>query len=256
MVTRSYSGNAKKDVLSANPPLSDDNKYKIVVNGDLYYLLNKENSRSSLTISPNTGKLVKANISPRDAAQYLGQPVPAGEEPRRRGRRPAGAETPQQAAAPAAAQGAANGEIAAIINQYGLTNGFNSLPSGVRNRFLTGALTPTSSDRGATRRNGALGNRGRVISVIASGQSRFYIVRLASNTIIGSVATQPDAQHFIVTAESAFRIPNAGAFVDQLRARNLSENAKAIISLHAEAKPQDMKELKYLLKNKKKYETY
>ena len=74
--------------------------------------------------------------------------------------------------------------------------------------------------------------------------------------MIGSVATQPDAQHFIVTAQSAFRIPNAGAFVDQLQARNLSENAKAIISLHAEAKPQDMKELKYLLKNKKKYETY
>jgi hypothetical protein len=258
MVNRAYGGNAKRDILSANPPLADDNKYKVVVNGDLYYLLNKENSRLSYTISPNTGKLVKANISPRDAAQYLGQPAPAapaGEAPRRRGRRPAGAETPQQPAAPAA-QGRANAEIANLLNQYGLTNGFNSLPQGVRNRFLTGTLTPVSDDRGATRRNGALGNRGRVIGVITSGQSRFYFVRLASNTMIGSVATQPDAQHFIVTAQSAFRIPNAGAFVDQLRARNLSENAKAIISLHAEAKPQDMKELKYLLKNKKKHETY
>ena len=36
----------------------------------------------------------------------------------------------------------------------------------------------------------------------------------------------------------------------------MGENAKAIISLHAEAKPQDMKELKYLLKNKKKHETH
>jgi hypothetical protein len=262
MVTRSYSGNAKRDILSSNPPLADDNKYKVVVNGDLYYLLNKENPRSSLTISPNTGKLVKANISPRDAAQYLGQPAPAGEEPRRRGRRPAGAEAPQQAAAPAAAQDGANPRVTdqtvatALLNQYGLTNGFNSLPSGVRNRFLTGGVSQGNDDRGATRRNSALGRRGRVVSVISSGQSRFYIVRLASGTIIGSVATQPDAQHFIVTAESSFRIPNAGAFVDQLQARNLSENAKAIISLHAEAKPQDMKELKYLLKNKKKYETY
>jgi hypothetical protein len=254
MITSIYGSSTKKEVFKANPPLSDDNKYKIVITGNNdYYLLNKTNPSQSYTISSNTGKLIKANINPRLAAQFLGRQAPeapAEETPRRRGR-PAGGGAPRQAATPAAAQGQANADIANLLNQYGLTNGFNSLPSSVRNRFLNGEITQTYGDRGATRRNGALGRRGRVIGVIASGQSRFYFVRLASNTIIGSVATQPDAQHFIVTADSAFRIPNASAFVDQLQARNLSENAKAIMSLHAEAKPQDMKELKYLLKNKK-----
>jgi len=245
----------------ADPPLTEDNLYKIFEYEGTVYLINKNNSRESRKVSPSSGRLIKASINPRTAAQLLGTAAPTLATPTttttgRRGRPAGGAARPATApaTAPAAAQGETNQGITNFIEQQGLTGGFNALPTGVRNRFLNGVISDIRDDRGATRRNGALGNRGRVTGVISSGQSRFYIIRLASGTVIGSVATQPDAQHFIVTSNSAFRIPNAGAFVDQLQARNLSENAKAIISLHAEARPQDIEEIKYLLKNKK-YET-
>jgi hypothetical protein len=251
-----YTGNK---FTKANPPLSESNSYKIVEYEGVVYLVNRTNSRESKKISPNSGKLIKASINPRLAAQLLGTAAPTPATPTttatgRRGRSAGGAARPvtAPAAAPAAAQGETNQGITNFIEQQELTGGFNALPTGVRNRFLNGVISDIRDDRGATRRNGALGNRGRVVGVISSGQSRFYIVRLASGTKIGSVATQPDAQHFIVTSNSAFRIPNAGAFVDQLQARNLSENAKAIISLHAEARPQDIEEIKYLLQTLKK----
>jgi len=61
---------------------------------------------------------------------------------------------------------------------------------------------------------------------------------------------QPDAQHFIVTAQSAFRIPNANALISQLQQRNLAEEMKApIIHMHALAMPQELEELKHRLKS-------
>jgi hypothetical protein len=254
-LTRGYITGEK--FAKADPPLTEDNLYKIYEYEGAVYLINKNNPRESRKVSPSSGRLIKASINPRTAAQLLGTAAPTPTAPTttttgRRGR-PAGG-TARPATTPAPTPGGETPGIANFIEQQGLTGGFNALPTGVRNRFLNGVISDIRDDRGATRRNGALGNRGRVVGVISSGQSRFYIVRLASGTKIGSVATQPDAQHFIVTSNSAFRIPNAGAFVDQLQARNLSENAKAIISLHAEARPQDIEEIKYLLKNKK-YET-
>jgi hypothetical protein len=231
----------------------DNSIYKPLVIDNDYLLLNKTNSRQSKIISLRSGKLINYNVPPRVAAQYLGTPVaaqqqPAGEAPRRRGRPARGAAQP--AAAPA--QGEANRDIVAYLDANGLMNGINSLPTNVKNRFLiNGVVTSIRDDRGVTRRNNALRGRGRVMGAISAGQSKLYIIRLNSGTTIGSIATQPDGQHFIVTSNSSFRIPNAAAFMDQLQARNLSENAKAIISLHAEARPQDIEEIKYLLKNKK-----
>lgn len=243
----------RRNIIRSNPPMVDNSIYKPLVIGDNYLLLNKNDSRQSKIISPRSGKLINYNFPPRAAAQYLGTPVaaqqqPAGEAPRRRGRPARGAAQP--AAAPA--QGEVNQDIVTTLDANGLINGINSLPTNIKNRFLiNGVVTSMRDDRGVTRRNNALRGRGRVMSVISAGQNRLYIIRLNSGTTIGSIATQPDGQHFIVTSNSAFRIPNAAAFIDQLQARNLSENAKAIISLHAEARPQDIEEIKYLLKNKK-----
>lgn len=253
LLNSSWRGQDKKNIIGSNPPMTDNSIYKPLVVDDNYLLLNKNDSRQSKVVSSRTGKLINANVPPRVAAQYLGTPVaaqqqPAGEAPRRRGRPARG--TAQPAAAPA--QGEANRDIVAYLDANGLINGINSLPTNVKNRFLiNGVVTSIRDDRGVTRRNNALRGRGRVMGVISAGQSKLYIIRLNSGTTIGSIATQPDGQHFIITSNSSFRIPNAAAFMDQLQARNLSENAKAIVALHAEARPQDIEEIKYLLKNKK-----
>ena len=234
----------------ANPPLSESNSYKIVEYEGTIYLVNKNNSRESKKISDNTGKLIKASINPRVAAQLLGTPLPAATPTitSRRGR-PAGTTTQPTPTAQPTTQ-TAGGGVTDLISQAGLTTGFNSLPTGVRTRLVNGNVTPVATDRGATRRNGALGARGRVTGVITAGQSKFYVIRLASGTMIGSVAMQPDAQHYVVTTQNAFRIPNANALINTLQQRNLAEELKApLIHLHTLASPQDLEEVKHKLKS-------
>ena len=220
----------------ADPPLTEDNLYKIVEYEGVVYLVNKTNPRESKQISPQTDKLIRANIPPSIAARMLGTRLPAR----------------STAAAPVPAQGGGQ-DVANLITQAGLTTGFEALPTGVRNRLINGNVTPVNTDRGATRRNGALGARGRVTGVITAGQSKFYVIRLASGTIIGSVAMQPDAQHYIVTTQTAFRIPNANALIDALQRRNIAEEMKApIVHMHAVTRPQELEEIKYLLQTLKK----
>ena len=248
------SGNTVKAFIANNPPITADNRYTPVEYEGQYLLVNRDSPRESLGISSNTGKLVKAAIPASLATRILRsiQPVepaapavepaiePAAQEP----------EVPQ--AAPAAQAGGDQG-VTNLITQAGLTIGFNSLPQGVRTRISNGNVTQVATDRGATRRNGVLGARGRVVGVITAGQSKFYVIRLASGTMIGSVAMQPDAQHYIVTTQSAFRIPNANALVAQLQQRNLAEEMKApIIHMHALTRPQELEEIKYLLQTLKK----
>jgi hypothetical protein len=259
------SGNTVKAFIANNPPVTADNRYTPVEYEGQYLLVNRDSPRESLGISSNTGKLVKAaipaslatrilrNIQPVEPAAPAVEPTvepaveptveptvqePAAQEP----------EVPQAAPAAQGGQGVTN-----LITQAGLTIGFNSLPQGVRTRISNGNVTQVATDRGATRRNGVLGARGRVVGVITAGQSKFYVIRLASGTMIGSVAMQPDAQHYIVTTQSAFRIPNANALVAQLQQRNLAEEMKApIIHMHALTRPQELEEIKYLLQTLKK----
>ena len=235
----------------ADPPLTEDNIYKVAEYEGTIYLVNKNNPRESKKISSSSDRLIKASIPPRVAAQLLGTPLPAS-TPATTGRRGRTAGTTRQQAPAAPTAQAAEG-VTALLTQAGLTTGFNALPQGVRNRLAAGSVTPVNTDRGATRRNGALGARGRVTGVITAGQSKFYVIRLASGTMIGSVAMQPDAQHYIVTTQSAFRIPNANALVAQLQQRNLAEEMKApIIHMHALTRPQELEEIKYLLQTLKK----
>jgi hypothetical protein len=255
-----------KAFIASNPPLTPDNIYVPVVYEGQYLLLNRNSPRESLGISSNTGKLVKAAVPASLAARILRntQPVepaapavePAVEpaaEPiaaRRRGR-PAGAiRQAEPAAAPA--QGG-NQNIINLLNQAGLTTGFNTLSTGVRNRILNGNVTPMAGDRGVTRRNYVLGARGRVTGVITAGQSKFYIIRLASGTMIGSGVVQPGNQHYIVTTQTSFAIPSPSDLASALQQRNLAEEMKApIVHMHAVTRPQELEEIKYLLQTLKK----
>jgi hypothetical protein len=214
----------------ANPPLSEDNSYKIAEYEGSVYLVNKNNPRESKKISPQTAKLIRANITPRVAAQMLGVPV-----------------------AQAAPAGQANANIATLIQQSGLERGFNQLSTGIRNRILSGNITPIDGDRGVSRRNNMLGNRGRVTGVITAGQSKMYIIRLTSGTMIGSLVIQPGNQHYIVTGQGQINIPSPDALVNTLRQRNIAEEMKGpIVHLHALASPHELEEIKYLLQTLKK----
>ena len=246
------SGNTVKAFISNNPPITADNRYTPVEYEGQYLLLNRNSPRESLAISSNTGKLVKAAVPASLAARILRniQPVEPAAPAVEPAVEPAAQEPAVQQAAPAAqgGQGVMN-----LITQAGLATGFNALPTGVRNRILNGAVTPVALDRGATRRNGALGARGRVTGVITAGQSKFYTIRLASGTMIGSVAMQPGARFYIVTANTAFEIPSAGDLINVLQQRNLAEEMKApIVHMHALTRPQELEEIKYLLQTLKK----
>ena len=257
------SGNTVKAFIASNPPVTADNIYTPIEYEGQYLLLNRNSPRESLGISSNTGKLVKANIPSSLATRILrtAQPVeptaqrqePAA-EPVAQPQEPTVEPVVQEPEAPQAAPAAQGGQNTTnLIAQAGLATGFAALPTGVRTRISNGDVTPIATDRGATRRNGVLGPRGRVTGVITAGQSKFYVIRLASGAMIGSVAMQPDAQHYVVTTQTAFRIPNANALVSTLQQRNLTEEMKApIIHMHAVTRPQELEEIKYLLQTLKK----
>jgi hypothetical protein len=251
------SGNTVKAFIANNPPVTADNRYTPVEYEGQYLLINRDSPRESLGISNNTGKLIKANIPSSLATRILRtiQPAEPAAEPVAQPQEPAVEPVAQEPEAPQAAPAAQGGgqDTIDLITQAGLTTGFDALPTGVRNRILNGDVTPVATDRGATRRNGVLGARGRVTGVITAGQSKFYVIRLASGAMIGSVAMQPDARHYVVTAQTSFSIPNANALVSTLQQRNLTEEMKApIVHMHALTRPQELEEIKYLLQTLKK----
>ena len=251
----------------ANPPLSESNSYKIVEYEGTVYLVNKNNPRESRKISPQSGKLIKANIPPRAASQLLGTSLPTAPIPPaaagagqavaaplgRRGRPAGGARQVTPTAPPVTTQAGGQGPVVALVTQSGLTTGFNALPTGVRTRILNGSVTSVNADRGATRRNNILGARGRVTGVITAGQSKLYIIRLASGRNIGSVAVQPGARFYIITDTTAFEIPSVSDLANILQQRNITEDAKApVVHMYALNRPQELEEIKYLLQTLKK----
>lgn len=66
---------------------------------------------------------------------------------------------------------------------------------------------------------------------------------------------QPDARHYIVTANTSYRVPRVSALANTLRTNNINEAMKTLIKVHAAAMPEEVNEMKKLLKslkNKKK----
>jgi hypothetical protein len=206
---------AGEKFIAANPPLTADNTYKPAQYEGTWYFINQNNPSESRKISPSTGNLLRANLTPAKVSIILGTRPPAGAV---RGTRTATA----AAATPPATTGQVNDAVRRAIDAAGLTTGFNTLPTALKNRILSGTLV--ASDNGVAGRNRALGDRGRVMRIISAGQSKMYLIRLsASGTMIAQASFQPEARHYIITANNSFNMGRVGNFIAALDARNLRE---------------------------------
>jgi hypothetical protein len=227
----SYTGLAKK-IISSNPPMNPNSIYYPAVIEDKYVLINKSNPSASKAIGKN--KIIRANVPPNIAREITG--VGAEQTPRApRTPRPT---APQAAAAP-------NATVNAALDFNRLTAGFNSLPTSIKSRIGGGDIVPY------TRRNASVDAIGRVRSFIQNGQSKFYIIRLNSGTVIGFATMQPDARHYIVTSTTSYQVPRVGQLASVLQQRNISEGTKTALKMHAAAYPEEANEIKKILQKLK-----
>ena len=245
-------GNAKKAFIRANPPIADDSIYRPVMNGDTALLINLQNPRESFKVA-ETGKLRQANVSLSLARQLTGQGQPAAGQiaaqvggVARRGR-PAG-----QPNAPRIQQQAPAGNInvGERMQAAGITNGFLDLPRGVRNRINVNNANTTvlGGNRGASRRQNILGGAGRVTSIIEVGPSTIYLIRLNNGSTVASVVSQPGNEHFLITAQSAYRLGSPSELLQALQQRNLAEIHQYIVNEYMERNPEHLNEFKELLR--------
>jgi hypothetical protein len=250
LVNNSYRAEWKKSIIASNPPMIDNSRIRPAVIDGKHVLINTQDPRNSQVVSDRTGRLIRTSIKPNEVARALGQAAPAAPAAApaagRRGR-PTGARVAAPAAAPAAG-GEVNADVATAIENAGLTAGFNTLPANIRTRIQAGNVAPY------TRRNASLDAIGRVTGMVAAGQSRFYILRLPSGRVIGFATMQPDARHYIVTANASYRVPRVSQLAASLQQNNISEELKTLVRFHSVAMPeeaQQMREILLNLKNKK-----
>ena len=245
----------KKAFIRANPPIADDSIYRPVMNGDTALLINLQNPRESFKVSDTSGKLNQANVPASLARQLTGQGQPAAGQiaaqvggVARRGRPAGQPNAPQPAAAVPAAAGNIN--VGEEMNQIGIENGFLDLPRSIRNRLNVNnaSRADPNNDRGASRRNNILGNAGRVGRIIQVGDSKIYIIRLANQQVVASVVSQPGNEHFLVTAQSAYRLGSPADLLQALQQRNLAEIHQYIVNEYMERNPEHLNEFKELLR--------
>jgi hypothetical protein len=214
------SNGALETFIKKGLPISKEGEFEVRILDDIIYFINKTDVANSFKVSPSTGRLLRA------PANIIRQLSPRSTTPRTRATRPAEepAATPAAGAETPAAGGALRG-IAQAIESANLTTGFNTLPTAYKNRIIGGELIQT--DRGASKRNEALGNRGRVVRIIAAGQSRFYIILLAgaTPTYIGQASFQPEATHYIITQGRSFNMGRVGNFLASLQQNRIVTEA-------------------------------
>jgi hypothetical protein len=228
----SYTSLAKK-IISSNPPMNPNSIYYPAVIGDKYVLINKSNPAASKAIGKNS-TFVRANVPLSVAREITG--VGAEQTPR-------APRTPRSAAPQAAV--APNATVNAALDFNRLTAGFNSLPTSIKSRIGGGDVVPYN------RRNASVDAIGRVRTFIQNGQSKFYIIRLNSGTIIGFATMQPDARHYIVTSTTSYQVPRVGQLASVLQQRNISEGTKTALRMHAAAYPEEANEIKKILQKLK-----
>jgi hypothetical protein len=235
---------AGQKFLAANPPIVADSTYKPAQYEGTWYLINQNNPSESRKVSPQTGNLLRANLTPAKVATILGTRSPAAAV-----RGPRTPRTPAAAAAtPPTATAQPNDAVRQVIIGAGLAQGFTTLPDSLKNRILSG--TVVANDNGVAGRNRALGDRGQVTRIISAGQSRMYIIRLASGTMIGQASFQPEARHYIITTNNSFNMGRVGNFIDALTARNLRETEDILRVAMGAATPEELEEIKSKVKTK------
>ena len=242
---------AKKAFIQANPPITDDNVYRPVMNGDTALLINLQNPRESFKISDTSGKLLKANV-PASLARQLtgqGQPAAAAAAPAagRRGRPAGQPNAPQPAAAPAAA---GNVNVGASMQAVGIMNGFMDLPRPILRRLNVNNATsvPAVNNRGASRRQNILGGAGRVTRVTEIGPSTIYYITLANGVTVASAVVQPGNGHYLITPQSAYQLESPSQLLQALQQRNLAEIHQYLVNEYMERNPEHLTEFKELLR--------
>ena len=242
---------AKKAFIQANPPITDDNVYRPVMNGDTALLINLQNPRESFKISDTSGKLLKANV-PASLARQLtgqGQPAAAAAAPAagRRGRPAGQPNAPQPAAAPAAA---GNVNVGASMQAVGIMNGFMDLPRPILRRLNVNnaTSTPAANNRGASRRQNILGGAGRVTRVTEIGPSTIYYITLANGVTVASAVVQPSNGHYLITPQSAYQLESPSQLLQALQQRNLAEIHQYLVNEYMERNPEHLTEFKELLR--------
>jgi hypothetical protein len=222
------------------------------MNGDTALLINLQNPRESFKVA-ETGKLRQANVSLSLARQLTGQGQPAAGQiaaqvggVARRGR-PAG-----QPNAPRIQQQAPanNINVGERMQAAGITNGFLDLPRNIRNAVnVTNASTAAvEGNRGASTRQNILGGAGRVTSVLKIGESTIYFIRLNNGSTVASLVKKPGNEHFLITAQSAYRLGSPRELLQALQQRNLAEIHQYLVNEYLERNPEHLNEFKELLR--------
>jgi hypothetical protein len=243
----------KKEFVRLDPPIDPTCKYTPKVYLETAYLVNRTNPRESLKIS-DTGKLVKANITPANAATILGRALPATQAaPAAGGRgRPAGQPNVPRAVQPAAAA-AGDINVQEVMDETGLLTAFLRLPRSILRRLnvTNASRVAPNGDRGAARRNNQLGNRGNVGRVIAIGSSKIYIIRLASGQIIASINVQPGNSNYVLTGNAdgnvAISLNSPSELVSALTNRGLAEHRSYIVREYVAQNPRHLDEVRSMI---------
>jgi hypothetical protein len=223
------------------------------MNGDTALLINLQNPRESFKVSEQSGKLNKANVPTALARQLTGQGQPAAGQVAaqaggvvRRGR-PAGQPNAPQPAAPAAA---GNQNVGASMQAAGIMNGFMDLPRIILRKLNVNNANgvPAANNRGASRRQNILGDRGRVTRVLEIGPSTIYFITLANGMTVASVVVQPGNGHYLITPQSAYQLESPSQLLSALQQRNLAEIHQYLVNEYMERNPEQLTEFKELLR--------
>ena len=228
--------------LKLNFPLAEDNPFKFFEKDGRVFLINKQDPTENYYVNPNTGNLITGRMSGTKAQQVLNslEPIPATQAQLRQriAQRPTQepTEEPPQAAAGEAPQAVATrpgphtGEqMQTIFLQLHLP--FGTLPVSVQRRILQGAvIVSATGDRGAETRNQLLTARGRVTAVakLEGRSSAVYFIRMASGTVIATIAMQPGNYQLLATPGAVYQLGSVTNLSNVLQMHNITEEEKGI----------------------------
>ena len=229
--------------LKLNLPLAQDNPYKFFEKDGRVFLINKQDPTENYYVNPNTGNLINGRMSGTKAQQVLNslEPMPASQAQlrqriaQRQAQEPV--EEPPQAAAGEAPQAVAitpgphtGEEVFAIFTRLNLP--FGRLPATVQRRiFGQGAvIVSATGDRGAETRNQLLTARGRVTAVarLEGRSSAIYFIRMASGTVIATIAMQPGNYQLLATPGAVYQLGSVTNLSNVLQMHNITEEEKGI----------------------------
>jgi hypothetical protein len=114
-----------------------------------------------------------------------------------------------------------------------------------------GVRVNPNGDRGAARRNNQLGAAGRVGRVIAVGDSKIYIIRLANQQIIASINVQPGNRNYILlgnaNGNTMIPINSPSELMSALQNRNLAEVRSYIVREYVTQHPRHLDEVRSMI---------